>query len=176
MAINASTRQFVRQRANFSCEYCRVHESDVGNELTIDHFQPRIEGGADTLDNLVYCCFSCNQCKRDYWPKAAADPHLWNPRREPFSLHFLELDDGTLQPLSETGAFSLRLLHLNRSALIDYRKKRQQAQANQRWFAQVQALVQIYAQLVEQQSLLIAEQRTLLAAQRELLQRIFEER
>lgn len=176
MAISVSIRQYVRQRARFLCEYCGVHESDAGNELTVDHFQPRIEGGTDDLDNLVYCCFSCNQFKHTYWSKSASDPQLWNPRREPFSLHFLELDDGTLQPMTPTGAFALRLLHLNRSALIDYRKKRQQEQTNLRWLSQLQALAQIYEQLIEQQAQLIMEQRALLEEQRELLRRLFEER
>ncbi len=36
-------RELVRQRAHFACEFCGVTETDVGGELTIDHFQPTDE-------------------------------------------------------------------------------------------------------------------------------------
>lgn len=39
----------IRQRANFRCEFCGVTETDVGGELTIDHFKPLKSGGADLL-------------------------------------------------------------------------------------------------------------------------------
>ena len=31
--------------------------------LTIDHIIPRVAGGTDRYDNLVTCCFDCNNCK-----------------------------------------------------------------------------------------------------------------
>ena len=108
MTIKAAVREQVRQRANFACEFCGISETDTGGQLTIDHFQPKKKGGGDSLDNLLYCCIRCNQYKLDYWPAHPDDPSLWNPRREPPSQHFLELDDGTLYPLTETGAFTLR--------------------------------------------------------------------
>lgn len=113
MTITDEIREQVRRRADFACEFCGVTETDTGGELTVDHFQPKAKGGADSLDNLLYCCARCNQYKLDYWPMHADDPALWNPRREPASLHFLELDDGTLQPLTTTGAFTLKRLRLN---------------------------------------------------------------
>ena len=91
MAISATDREFVRRRAQFSCEYCGVREADVGNGLTIDHFQPRAAGGTDDLGNLIYSCFACNQYKHDYWASATDDPHLWNPRQDPFAQHFFQL-------------------------------------------------------------------------------------
>lgn len=175
MAISATDREFVRRRAQFACEYCGVREGDVGNELTIDHFQPRIEGGTDHLDNLVYSCIACNQYKHDYWPKTGHDPHLWNPRTDPFTRHFLILDDGLLQPFSELGAFSLQLLHLNRLPLIEYRYKRQREQADAQYLARLHSLVHIYEQLLEQQSQLIVAQHRLLDRQYTLLQQLFTE-
>lgn len=49
-------RETVRVRAQFACEYCGVRETDSGDLLTIDHFQPVGKGGDDSLENLVYCC------------------------------------------------------------------------------------------------------------------------
>lgn len=60
-------RQSVRARDDFRCRYCSVTETDVGSELTNDHFQPRAQGGNDAPDNLVYCCHPCNEFKHDYW-------------------------------------------------------------------------------------------------------------
>jgi len=114
VTTDAEIRQQVRRRANFACEFCGVSETDTGGELTIDHFCPQSKGGDDSLDNLLYSCVRCNQYKLDYWPDSPAEPMLWRPRHEPASLHFLELDDGALYPLTETGAFTLRRLRLNR--------------------------------------------------------------
>lgn len=171
MAISATDREFVRQRAQFACEYCGIREADAGNELTIDHFHPRARGGTDDLDNLVYSCIACNQYKHDYWPNSPQEPHLWNPRQQLFSLHFLRMNDGLLQPLSEAGTFTLHLLHLNRLPLVEYRQKRQQDQEHVEALTHLQALVQIYEQLLIQQSQLIAEQRALLEKQQTLLRR-----
>lgn len=171
MTISAPDREFIRQRAQFACEYCGIREVDAGSELTVDHFQPRAQGGTDDLDNLVYSCIACNQYKHDYWSNSPQEPHLWNPRQQPFSQHFLRMNDGLLQPLSEIGLFSLQLLHLNRLPLVEYRQKRQQDQENAQALTHLQALVRIYEQLLEQQSQLITEQRALLEKQQTLLQR-----
>ncbi len=57
----------VRRRANFACEYCGVTETDTGGRLSVDHLKPRAHGGADALDNLLYCCHRCNLYKADFW-------------------------------------------------------------------------------------------------------------
>ena len=41
MIISDDIREKVRQRANFACEYCGVSETDTGDKLTVDHFNPR---------------------------------------------------------------------------------------------------------------------------------------
>lgn len=117
MAVEPHIREQVRRRANFACEFCGISETDTGAELTIDHFCPSSKGGDDSLDNLLYSCMRCNQYKLDYWPAHPDEPTLWNPRLEPASAHFVELDDGTLHPLTETGVFTLRCLRLNRPPL-----------------------------------------------------------
>jgi len=168
MTIN-TVREQVRQRANFACEFCGISETDTGGQLTIDHFQPKKKGGDDSLDNLLYCCVRCNQYKLDYWPTYPDDPSLWNPRREPASQHFLELDDGTLYPLTATGAFTLRRLRLNRPPLVAHRlRKRQQAEATH-MLIRYGDLVRVIEQLLIQQSALVEEQRRLLEEQRRLL-------
>ena len=41
-----------------ACVYCGSRQS-----LTIDHLVPRIRGGSDEADNLVYACRRCNSSK-----------------------------------------------------------------------------------------------------------------
>lgn len=118
MTVPAVMWEQVRQRAGFTCEFCGVTETDTGGQLTVDHFQPKAKGGTDDLDNLIYCCFRCNQYKHDYWPSAPHESQLWNPRREQASQHFVELDNGHLHPVSAAGAFTIRRLRLNRPPLV----------------------------------------------------------
>jgi hypothetical protein len=87
MNMPEAVRLQVRQRANFSCEFCGVTETDAGGELTIDHFRPHSKGGASDPENLLYCCQRCNQYKADYWPTRPDDAQLWNPRQESRETH-----------------------------------------------------------------------------------------
>jgi hypothetical protein len=169
MTITIEIREQVRQRANFACGFCGVTETDAGGELTIDHFQPITKGGDDGLENLLYCCHRCNQYKLDYWPTHPDEPSLWNPRREPAAQHFLELDDGTLHPLTDVGAFTLKRLRLNRSPLVAYRLRKRQQAEEIRLLTRYREMVQLLEQLNNQLSVLMEEQRQLLEEQRELL-------
>ena len=169
MTITADIREQVRRRANFACEFCGVTETDTGGQLTIDHFRPKTKGGDDRLENLLYCCARCNQYKLDYWPMDPDDPSLWNPRREPFSQHLLNLDDGTLHPLTPTGAFTLKRLRLNRPSLVAYRLRKQQRAEETRLLTRYRDSVQLLEQLHTQFAVLVEEQRNLLEEQQELL-------
>jgi hypothetical protein len=169
MTLTADIREHVRERAGFACEFCGVTETDTGGQLTIDHFQPKAKGGDDSLDNLLYCCPRCNQYKLDYWPVQPDDPSLWNPRQEPAAQHFLELDDGTLHPLTPIGAFTLRRLRLNCPPLVAYRLRRRQQVEETRLLTRYRDLIQLLEHLHVQLSVLMEEQRQLLEEQRELL-------
>jgi hypothetical protein len=174
MTIRDAIREVVRTRAQFACEYCGVHETNSGDLLTIDHFQPVGKGGDDSLENLVYCCVRCNQYKGDYWPDSPAIPTIWNPRRENADAHVVELEDGRLEALTQTGAFSISLLHFNRPALVAYRQKKRKVLEDVHWLERYRQLAAVLDQLVEQQAELIREQRSLLTEQRTLLQRLSE--
>jgi hypothetical protein len=169
MSIPADLRRIVRERANFACEYCGVSEIDAGGELTIDHVRPRSHGGAHLLDNLVYCCQRCNSYKADYFTAQPDVPQLWNPRVEPFAANFLVLDDGTLHPLSSTGAFTLRRLRLNRAQLVAYRQRRREWSERAVLLEQYADLLSLLERLSQQQAVLLSEQRALLVEQRALI-------
>lgn len=170
MSIPTDVRWVVRQRAHFACEFCGVTETDTGGELTIDHFQPHTKGGTDAPENLLYCCHRCNQYKADYWPTQSEDPPLWHPRYEPIERHLLLLANGTLYPITETGAFTLKRLRLNRPPLVAYRVRKQGEIAESRLLTRYRDLVVILEQLHQQQVALLEEQQVLLEEQRRLVQ------
>ena len=109
MSISQTVRQSVRERANFSCEYCGISETDSGGELTTDHFQPQSKDGSDQAENLVYCCFRCNTFKGDYWADEPSKTPLFNPRSNNYDEHFWLADSGKLLALTEVGEFSIKL-------------------------------------------------------------------
>jgi 5-methylcytosine-specific restriction endonuclease McrA len=116
--VNEATRRgAVRQEYEGRCDYCGVHETEAGTELEIDHFKPRTAGGGDDLANLVYCCTACNRHKGNFWPKAAAATatrRLLHPHIDDLRQHLSENSDGLIVALTETGAFHLERLALNR--------------------------------------------------------------
>jgi hypothetical protein len=118
--MRRALRESVRVRHDFRCGYCGVSETNIGAEMTVDHFVPRIHGGEDSLDNLVYCCHACNEFKGDYW-STELEFRLLHPLLDDLTLHYHEQEDGTILALTERGANHLQTLHLNRLKLIAYR-------------------------------------------------------
>lgn len=146
-----------------------MSESDSGGQLTLDHFRPRAKAGADHLDNLIYCCARCNGYKRDYWPSQVDQPALWNPRQEPAGSHLLQLDDGTLHPLTMTGAFTIRRLRLNRLPLVAHRLQKGDEAEARHLLTRYRQRTALLEQLHHQQTALLEEQRALLAQYRAVL-------
>jgi len=139
-------RRTVRANYQFRCGYCGVSEEDTGAELTIDHYRPQSRGGGDEQENLVYCCPKCNEHKGSYWHKK--DPpyiRLLHPQRDDFRAHLREEDSGELASKTEEGSFLIQRLHLNRPALIAYRRKKR---------AEIQLQNELRAALEREQSLL----------------------
>jgi 5-methylcytosine-specific restriction endonuclease McrA len=102
MSLPADVRMLVRQRAQGACEFCGVTEADTGGELTIDHFQPRVRGGTNTPENLLYCCYRCNQYKADYWPTQPTRTY-GSPDTSPSSSIYYSLPMGPCIPLRQSG-------------------------------------------------------------------------
>ena len=49
--IRAAVKRLVRTTYAFSCGYCGVSETEVGVELTYDHFLPQAKGGEGVSDD-----------------------------------------------------------------------------------------------------------------------------
>jgi hypothetical protein len=169
MAVSIAAREAVRQRAGFACEYCGVREIDVGGLLTVDHFRPVSQRGSDELSNLLYCCHSCNVFKADHWAASSDAIPLWNPRENGAVNHFLLDSDGLLHGLTDTGAFTIGRLRLNRAPLVAHRKLRLESVHRAKEAGRYQELAGLLATLLEQEESLSMEQRDLLKEQRRLL-------
>ncbi len=134
MSIIAENREAIRVAYDYRCGYCSVSETNVGNKLDIDHYQPIKHGGNDDLDNLVYVCPACNRFKGDYWPQDD-DPDsfsLLHPDEDDVSSHITLATNGRLVGLTPRGWFHIQRLHLNRSQLVTWRQR-------QRHSAEIQA-------------------------------------
>lgn len=118
--MRRTLRRVVREQYDFRCGYCGVSETNIGAEMTVDHFLPRIRGGDDSLDNLIYSCHACNEFKGDYWHDEPA-LRLLHPLLDDLAVHYHEQADGTLLARTERGAVHIQTLQLNRPKLIAFR-------------------------------------------------------
>jgi 5-methylcytosine-specific restriction endonuclease McrA len=79
----ALSRKNILLRDRNTCQFCgKVFPS---SELTLDHVLPRSRGGRSSWENLVACCYHCNNAKGDRTPEEAGLKLARRPR--PFTLH-----------------------------------------------------------------------------------------
>jgi hypothetical protein len=68
MAVSQVKRRRIFARDGYRCRYCG-HDMTLHfpyphlGVLTVDHVVPKVHGGTDRNDNLVTCCFDCNNWK-----------------------------------------------------------------------------------------------------------------
>jgi hypothetical protein len=91
--MNESTKERVRRRAGYRCEYCQLLQSDSPLALLhIEHILPRKHGGTDDLENLALACIDCNLRKGPNLtgidPETGKIVQLFHPRRQSWSRHF----------------------------------------------------------------------------------------
>lgn len=55
----------IKARDGHACVYCGATAESSGSHLHLDHLTPKADGGADTADNLVLACRSCNSRRQD---------------------------------------------------------------------------------------------------------------
>ena len=79
----ALSRKNILLRDRNTCQFCaRVFPAA---ELTLDHVVPRSRGGRSSWENLVACCYQCNNSKGDRTPEEAGIQLTRRPR--PFTLY-----------------------------------------------------------------------------------------
>ncbi len=79
----ALSRKNILLRDHNTCQFCG--HGFPASELTLDHVVPRSRGGHSSWENLVACCYQCNNNKGDRTPEEAGLQLVRRPR--PFTLH-----------------------------------------------------------------------------------------
>jgi 5-methylcytosine-specific restriction endonuclease McrA len=78
----ALSRKNILMRDRYTCQYC--DKTLQSSDLTLDHIQPRSKKGLSTWENLVACCYPCNNRKGDQTAEQAGMKLLRQPK--PFTL------------------------------------------------------------------------------------------
>lgn len=96
MAVDATLRRLVRERAENRCEYCGCHQDELPFvTFHVEHITARQHGGVDDESNLCLACHWCNFHKgpnlstivdRELVP-------LFHPRLQRWDDHFVNLED-----------------------------------------------------------------------------------
>lgn len=73
------SRRNIYKRDRTTCQYCGIQPGT--EELTIDHVNPRAQGGTSTWENCVLACVACNKRKADRTPEQAGMPLRKQPVR-----------------------------------------------------------------------------------------------
>lgn len=119
-------RQFVMQRAQGHCEYCRIHQDDTPFNHTIDHIIAVKHKGLSDEDNLALACMECNLHKGSdlttFDPLSGELVRLYHPRLQIWGEHFL-LNGAYIFGQTPHGRATVQLLQLN---LPDRLQQRQQ--------------------------------------------------
>jgi hypothetical protein len=96
--INERTRQLIRERAKYLCEYCHSPERSSSDIFTIDHLISQSLGGSDALSNLALACRCCNERRYNFMtgidPETQQEVPLFNPRLMQWAKHFTWSSDG----------------------------------------------------------------------------------
>lgn len=122
--INLETRRLVVERAGNICEYCLISAVDRSSGCQVDHIISVKHGGTSTEDNLCYACVFCNLQKGTdlgsiNWRNGEL-VRFFNPRRDFWGDHF-RLDEAVIQPLTDIGEVTARILDFNNDDRIQER-------------------------------------------------------
>lgn len=93
--------------------------------MEVEHIDPN---GGDEMENLCLSCGNCNRSKAV--SMTAIDPdtneivRLFNPRTQPWSEHFMWIDNGErIRGLTPTGGATLVRLKMNRDHVVRARHR-----------------------------------------------------
>jgi hypothetical protein len=123
--ISERLRRLVTERAYHVCEYCLVHEDDVYHGCEVDHVRSVKHSGLTLEENLALACFHCNRPKgTDLGSISTRTGELvrfYNPRSDKWREHF-QLSEGLIEPLTDIGEVTIRLLEFNHPERVAFRK------------------------------------------------------
>lgn len=74
MKVKHVDKHYLYLRDGGRCYFC--HKPLVYGKVSLDHYQPRSQGGTDDVFNLVTSCKACNGLKRNQMPEDCKEKHL----------------------------------------------------------------------------------------------------
>jgi 5-methylcytosine-specific restriction endonuclease McrA len=118
MTIDDATKELVRTRANYLCEYCHSPERISATRFTVDHLLPKSIGGSDDINNLALACRRCNERRYNFIAGFDSETEeivpLFNPRQQIWSEHFIWSANGKrIIGVTPTGRATCKRLDLN---------------------------------------------------------------
>jgi hypothetical protein len=125
--MDRNTRNGVRRRARWCCEYCRLPErADPYLTFHLEHIVAKQHGGDDDASNLAWACSRCNHRKGTNLASRDSDSEsiveLFNPRRQKWVDHF-EILEGRILGLTPAGRVTARLLDMNDGRRVRLRRE-----------------------------------------------------
>jgi len=123
--MNESVRQFIRNRAEHCCEYCKLPQTAAPLfSFHIEHIRAKQHGGDDADSNL---CLACPDCNRHKGPNLSSiDPdtqevtRLFDPRSDKWNEHF-SWKAAFLVGQTECGRATVQLLKMNDADRVEMR-------------------------------------------------------
>jgi len=125
--MDAALREYVRQRARNSCEYCRIPQDATPSiPFHVEHTIAKQHGAGEDPDLLALACDRCNAYKgpnlSSIDPESGQLVQLFNPRRHAWGDHF-SLNGGEIVGLSAIGRATVRLLNMNAVRRVQLREE-----------------------------------------------------
>lgn len=125
--MDQKTRQFVRQRAEDRCEYCRLRQEHAPLwRHQVEHIIAIKHGGSDDLDNLAWTCVRCNLSKSSNLSGidnvTGQVVELFNPRTQSWRDHFT-YQDAKIIGLTPIGRATTAVLNMNERKRLELREE-----------------------------------------------------
>jgi len=123
--VRDELRRRAAERAYHVCEYCLVHEADLLHACEVDHVISIKHDGETVMENLANACLHCNRHKGTDVGSVARSTgrfvRFFNPRTDRWSDHFC-ISAGRIEPLSEMGEVTVRILEFNQPERVLFRQ------------------------------------------------------
>lgn len=118
-------REFVRQRAGYRCEYCRMPQEYDVLPFQIDHIISLKHRGSSEESNLALSCYNCNAYKSPNIAGIDVETgevtRLFHPRCDQWAKHFL-WDDSYLLGRTAIGRTTVDVLSINLAQRVELRQ------------------------------------------------------
>lgn len=123
--ISEKLKTLVENRAGGICEYCLINIADTYFGGEFEHIISIKHDGKTKAENLALACQPCNRNKGSdlgsIAEKSGELTRFFNPRTDKWSEHF-RLNESIIEPLTEIGEVTIRILGFNDFERVQERK------------------------------------------------------